>query len=87
MESAVRTATALRHAFLNYQPRRYDGAVVFLCSRNKAKLIEDHRSEWRPFVGDKVEVEMLADLHLDLFLPRNSRLGRTIDRMLKSRDL
>ncbi len=87
LDAAVRTASALRQAFLAYRPRPYDGPVVFLCSRNKAGLIAKPGSAWQPLVSGGIEIETIADLHLGLFLPTNSTLAVTIDRVLRARDL
>lgn len=86
LEAAVNTAVALRQAFLEYRPRPYDGPVLFVCSANKAKRILRHGSNWRRLLGH-IDVETLTRLHLGLFMPHNTALGRAIDRGLKARDL
>jgi thioesterase domain-containing protein len=87
LDRAVRTAVALRHAFLDYLPRPYDGPVTFLCSRNKGGLIAAKKSAWRPLVGNRIDIETLSEFHLDLFRPDNAALGETIDRVLKARNV
>lgn len=85
LDTVVRTAVALRHAFLAHRPRPYDGPVTFLCSRNKGGLIAARKSAWRALVGDPIDIETLTDFHLDLFQPDNAKLGESIDRVLTAR--
>lgn len=72
---AVATAAALRHAFLAYRPEPCSVPVLFLCSRNKARLVRMPDSPWRWLTGNEPVVAKLAQRHTDLFTPDDPTLA------------
>lgn len=84
---AIRTAAALRQAYLAYRPAPYGGPVVFLCSANKARLIRQPQFLWYGLIGGPPSIERLAGRHTDLFIPNDPTLGTAMKRALDARGL
>jgi thioesterase domain-containing protein/acyl carrier protein len=82
---AVATAAALRHAFLAYRPEPCAIPVVFLCSRNKARLVRLPDSPWRWLTGGEPVVAKLAHRHSDLFIPEDPTLAAAIKQAIEER--